>query len=215
MKQTPIDEIYHFQCTCCGDCCTGNMEININVYDLYKIARRLKLPSTGDLFKKKLVELQQVQNNCWTPQLVFKTSPFVFCPWLINDMGDDDVLRGFCSLHSHDKPLICKMAPAGRVVDFDNGRVSYMLTPPTENCPGMEIQNVNKLSDLKKVLHMELQFEYRFYGILEILEKKQISKELMLDEFYSFSTNRDFSEILAELEDKSKLIILRPDTVQD
>lgn len=206
MNQSPIDEIFHFQCSCCGDCCTGNMEININVYDLYKIARRLKLPTTGELFKKKLVNLVQVQNNCWTPQIVFKTSPFPFCPWLINDMGDDEVLRGFCSFHPFDKPLICKMAPAGRVVDFDNDQISYMLTPPTESCPGMKIEYENRLSKLKKELREELEYEYRFYAILENLEKKNLSKDLMLYEFYTIDTQRDFSQILAELENKSQEI---------
>ena len=202
MNQTPIDEIYYFQCTCCGDCCTGNMEININIYDLYKIAVKLELTNTGDLFEKGLITLVQVQNGCWTPQIVFKTEPFQFCPWLINDMGDDDVLRGFCSLHPHDKPLICKMAPAGRVVDFDYDKISYMLTPPTETCPGMKIKHENRLTDLKEELHDELELEYRFYALLEKIQYEKYSKEEMLKNFYSFDTNHKFESILSDLENK-------------
>lgn len=162
--------------------------------------------TTEELFNRKLVKLVQLQNECWTPQIIFKKQPFQFCPWLINDMGDDDVLRGFCSLHPSDKPLICKMAPAGRVVDFDNNQIFYMLTPPTESCPGMKVKFENKLSDLKEELHDELELEYRYYNILENLEKKSIPEDLMLKEFYLFQTNRDFEEILSDMERKSGLI---------
>jgi hypothetical protein len=204
MKQTPLKEIYNFQCTCCGDCCTGNMEININIYDLYKLAVRFGMTSTGELFEKGFIKLVQVQNGCWTPQIIFKTQPFQFCPWLINDLGDDEVLRGFCSLHPFDKPLICKMAPAGRVVDFDYNQISYMLTPPTESCPGMEIKHENTLSVLKKELHDELELEYRYYAILENLEKKAVSELLMRIEFYTFRTDRKFEDILSEMERKAE-----------
>jgi len=207
MKYSPLEEIYQFKCTCCGDCCTGNMEININLYDLYKISRKLGYKSTEELFLRKFVKLIQVQNDCWTPQIIFRTHPFQFCPWLINHMGDDDILRGFCSLHPFDKPLICKMAPAGRVVDFDNNEISYMLTPPTENCPGMINKGKNKLSELKNDLHDELDLEYRFYNILENLEKKSLTEIVMLNEFYIFDTDGEFEEILSELERKSEIFI--------
>lgn len=207
MKQIPIEEKYCFKCTCCGDCCTGNMQININLFDLYKISRKMGLHSTKELFLRKLVKLVQVQNGCWTPQIIFKTQPFEFCPWLINDMGDNGILRGFCSLHPYHKPLICKMAPAGRVVDFDNNQISYMLTPPTEHCPGMEIQYENTLLDLKKELYEELDLEYRYYNILENLENKIISENVMLQEFYILNTDCDFEELLCELERKSEVFI--------
>lgn len=200
MKQIPIEEIYYFHCTCCGDCCSGNMEININIFDLYKISVKLGFESTEKLFNKGLVKLVQVQNGCWTPQIVFKKKPFQFCPWIINDMGDDEILKGYCSLHPFDKPLICRMAPAGRVVDFDNDQISYMLTPPTESCPGMEIKQENRLSELKADLKKELDLEYRFYAILENLEKKGISEETMLKEYYSFNVDRDFEDIIIERE---------------
>jgi|GEM_PF-1596805 len=206
MKQIPIDEIYLFKCTCCGDCCTGNMDININVYDLYKIARFLKLKNSRELFDNGLIRLVQIQNRCWTPQIVFRTSPFKFCPWLINDLGDDDVLRGFCSLHPEHKPLICKMAPAGRVVDFDNNQISYMMTAPTENCPGMDSTFENRLSVLKTELKKELDFEYRFYQILDKLEDKDISQSLMQLEYYCFDVNLEFETILCSLEKKSEIL---------
>lgn len=207
MKQTALDEIYHFHCTCCGDCCTGDMEININIYDLYKMARYMNFKNTGELFTKQLISLVPVQNECLTPQIVFRTKPFKFCPWLINDMGDDSVLRGFCSLHPFHKPLICKMAPVGRVVDFANNSFSYMLTAPTEHCPGMDIKEENLLSFMRKELEQELDFEYRYYQILENIKNKSLTVETMLREFYSFPINIDFEEILSALEIKSKVFI--------
>ncbi|MBI9098517.1 MAG: hypothetical protein JEY91_08555 [Spirochaetaceae bacterium] len=200
MKQTPIDEIYHFKCTSCGDCCSGHMEININIYDLYKISRKSNFSSTGELFERRLVKLVQVQNNCWTPQIIFKKLPLEFCPWLINDMGDNDILKGFCSLHPTTKPLICRMAPAGRVVDFHNHQISYVLTPPTENCHGMKSTQENRLSLLERDIHDELELEYRFYRILENLKKVKIPEDVMLKKFYIFNTDSPFEQILAERE---------------
>jgi hypothetical protein len=206
MKQTPIDEVFHFRCTCCGDCCTGNMEININLYDLYKMARFLKMSNSRECFDKGLVRLVQVQNGCWTPQIVFKTSPVKFCPWLINDLGDDDILRGYCSLHPGHKPLICKMAPAGRIVDFYNQTTSYVLTEPTENCPGMLSSAENRLSDLKEDLSVELAFESRYYRILDKVKETLVSRETMVEQYYTFQTEREFEDILLEMEKKSDIV---------
>ncbi|MBB6481323.1 hypothetical protein [Spirochaeta isovalerica] len=170
MKQINIDEYYSFGCTCCGDCCSGNMKIHINLFDLFKIAVRLGFSSTGTLFSANLIKLVQGQNGAWIPIINFKKKPFPFCPWLINEQGDDDVLRGFCSLHPHDKPLVCKMAPVGRVADLTEGTESYILTAPTENCPGMVVCEENRLSVMKKELRQELDFELRFFAILEKME---------------------------------------------
>jgi len=167
MKQTIIDEVFLFQCSCCGECCSGNMDININLYDLYKIAQKLGFPSTEQLFHQKFVKLAEGQNGAWIPRINFRRKPFPFCPWLINDLGDDSVLRGFCSLHPQDKPLVCKLAPAGRIADLAGGSEQYVLTAPTENCPGMESCCENSLSELKKELRHELDFELRFFALLE------------------------------------------------
>ncbi len=202
MESKEIDEIYKFDCICCGDCCTGNMEININLYDIYKIGKYLNIKNSIEMFSRNLIKLVQVQNNCWTPQIIFKRIPFSFCPWLINDMGEDDILRGFCFLHPHSKPLICKMAPAGRIVDFEKNLITYKLTSPTENCPGMKSHRENILSDLKLQLEDELEYEYRFYRMLEQIKDKSYSKNLILKKLYSFDLNQGFVKILTELEGK-------------
>lgn len=195
-----MEETYDFQCTCCGDCCTGDMKININLYDLYKLALRFDMDNTSELFSKGLIRLVKVQNDVWTPQIIFKKEPFVFCPWLINDLGEDDVLRGFCSLHPHDKPLICKMAPAGRIVDFPSGDVEYVLTTPTENCPGMQLKNSHSLEELKKTLKVELDYEYRFYRLLEEKTLIAMDRDSMEKKFYSISLSVSFESHLLELE---------------
>lgn len=200
MDQKPVSEIYSFSCTCCGDCCTGSMNININLYDLYKLVKRLELDSSDQLFERNLIRLVTVQNGIWTPQIIFKEKPFAFCPWLINDLGEDGVLRGFCSLHPHDKPLICKMAPVSRTVDFDDDTISYNLTSPTENCPGMKINQENRLSDLKEELGKEFEYEYRYYRILDHLVGMKKDRSFF-ETFYSFRRKQDFEDILTEREE--------------
>jgi len=189
MKQKNIDENYQFRCSCCGDCCSGNMDININLYDLYKIALKLDHSSTEELFHQKLVTLVEGQNGAWIPRIQFRRKPFSFCPWLINDLGDEGVLRGFCSLHPHDKPLVCKLAPVGRIADLTEGSERFVLTAPTENCPGMESGCENSLAELKEELRKELDLEFRFFAILEKMsgmDKKEYEKIYRLDCAISF-----------------------------
>lgn len=176
------------------------MKININLFDLYKLVGKLELQSSDQLFKRNLIRLVSVQNGVWTPQIVYKEFPFTFCPWLINDMGDDGFMRGFCSLHPFDKPLICKMAPVSRIVDFEKEKITYELTAPTDNCPGMDRSCENRLSDLKEELEQELDYEYRFYKILDRLIDRDLEKSFFED-FYSFDGSREFEEILKERED--------------
>jgi len=173
------------------------MKIHINLYDLYKIARRLELTGTKDLFTEGLVELVRGQNSAYIPRIHFRSKPFKFCPWLINDLGDDEILRGFCSLHPYDKPLICKMAPVGRIVDISNDSESYVLTEPTENCPGMDVHQENHLSDLKEELGEELEYEKRFFTLLEKMEQRP--KE-HYEKLYELSCSRSFSDQLKEKE---------------
>lgn len=197
MKQKTIEDTYYFGCTCCGDCCTGDMNIHINLYDLYKIIRRLELEGTKELFSSGLVVLVRGQNNAYIPRIKFRTKPFKFCPWLINDLGEDNVLRGYCSLHPHDKPLVCKMAPVGRIADLSEMRDIYVLTEPTEHCPGMAIRQENHLSDLKDELRVELEYEKRFFSLLEKME--QCPKE-NYEKLYELSSDRSFTDQLEEKE---------------
>jgi thioesterase domain-containing protein len=197
MKQKSIDDTYYFGCTCCGDCCTGDMKIHINLYDLYKITRRLSLGDSGELFRMGLVKLVKGQNDAYIPRINFRTKPFKFCPWVINDMGEDDVLRGFCSLHPHDKPLVCKMAPVGRMLDLSDKIESFVLTEPTENCPGMAVDQENHLSDLKEEFREELDYETRFFVLLEKLEG---SSEAAYERLYDLKSSIPFEEQLKEKE---------------
>jgi Fe-S-cluster containining protein len=103
-----------FNCKCCGDCCSGDMDIFLNHYDLYKIAAHLGMKSTRELFERKLVELKEGQKGLLLPKLLFKTHPYRFCPFLVNDLDEDNVLKGYCSLHPFTKPLVCILAPTSR-----------------------------------------------------------------------------------------------------
>ena len=74
-----------FSCTLCGECCSGNMEVFLNSYDLYKIGRFFNKHHTKELFDSNLLEWAPGQNGLTLPRIRFKKKPFPFCPFLIND----------------------------------------------------------------------------------------------------------------------------------
>lgn len=195
-----ITEHYRFDCTVCGECCRGEMQVFLNFYDLFKIARFLKFTSTKELFVKRLVKLKRSTGGAWLPQINFKTKPLAFCPFLINELTDQGDLKGLCSLHPKHKPLICAMSPVGRTVDFDNEKITYLLVEPAPDCPGMKESKINRLNDTLKQYQAELKFQERFFKILEALlvQERHAKKDFM--ELYSFKVDRDFPEVLTELE---------------
>jgi len=75
----------------------------------------------------------------WRPRIRFRTHPIRQCPFLVNDVGDDGVYRGLCSLHPHFKPLVCTLSPLTRdVEDPGTGPVTetWSAVAPVEGCPG-------------------------------------------------------------------------------
>lgn len=75
----------------------------------------------------------------WRPRLRFRTKPLRQCRFLINDLGEG-TYRGLCSLHPHDKPLVCALSPLSREVDdpgFGTAAETWSFVPPVEGCPGV------------------------------------------------------------------------------
>ena len=161
-----------FTCTLCGECCSGSMKVFLNPYDLYKMGRFLKLSHTEELFEKKLITWDLGQNGITLPRILFKTYPFSFCPFLINDFNENDGLRGRCSLHPDHKPLVCYLAPLTRELDLESGEDSFGFVPPHPDCPGCgKGERVDK-ETVKQERKDELEKEILYYRRLSRLSKE-------------------------------------------
>lgn len=197
-----IGQHYHFECTQCGDCCRGDMQVELSLYDLYKMALFLKFNSTKELFSNGYVYLQQHPQGVWMPNLRFKTYPAKFCPFLINEADDQQYWRGLCSLHPHAKPLVCALSPVGRVLDFDASQDDYVFVKPTEDCPGLDSQKKNLLSDIKTAYRKELVYQERFFRILQGLKSAGHDRTFYLTNLYVFDVRQPFEAILSRIEQK-------------
>ncbi|KAA3610762.1 MAG: hypothetical protein D8M58_21210 [Calditrichaeota bacterium] len=204
-----IQANYNFECTMCGNCCTGDQKVNLNLFDLYKMALYEKYENTRQLFDNETVYLVKTQNDAWQPQIKFRALPsnkfnkksIKFCPFLINDLNDQNNLKGLCCLHPQKKPLICSMAPVGRVLDLKDDSEKFVFVKPAPDCPGVESKKIHYLDDIKNNLTAELEYEKRFFKILDSL-KKDHQKAFYLQELYSFKATENFEKILTILEQK-------------
>lgn len=203
MKSFPvINDIYHFDCTKCGNCCCGDISITLNIYDLYKMARCLNMKTTKELFDTNYVRLVKHDQNVWIPEIQFKRSPSKFCPFIINDADEKNYNQGLCSLHPKNKPLICALAPVGRIVDFYDDTDEFVFIKPATDCPGVDSNKENRLSDDITAHNIELNLQKRFFRILEQLKEVDYPKSDYLENLYIFSVNLKFDKIIQSIEEK-------------
>ena len=185
-----------FSCSLCGECCSGSMRVFLNSYDLYKICRFLKEKHTTALFERQLVEWGEGQNGLKLLKIRFKSHPFPFCPFLINNFQEETGLRGLCSLHADHKPLICKLAPLTRELDLDTGEDKFGFIPPHADCPGCGRGDPVDKGSVKRDLQEELNYETAYYRLLREYAEKKTGD---LREPFLFSPDRPFQEILNDL----------------
>lgn len=195
-----ITDTFKFECTRCGNCCTGDQQVFLNPFDLMRMASFLKLASSKELFDRSLVRLVQGENRAWLPQMRFKNKPFRFCPFLINEEDDQGRLLGLCRLHPYHKPLICSLAPVGRRVDLQSGKIDYLLVSPAPDCPGVDSDVKNRLSDVLKVNRTGLSYQTRFFKLLRQALARNWPRQKYLQEFYTFSIMEEFEDILSSME---------------
>lgn len=179
-----------FSCSLCGECCSGTMEVFLNPYDLYKMGRFLKMNHSIELFEKKLIEWAPGQNNLILPKICFKTEPYPFCPFLINDYQENIGLRGLCSLHPEHKPLVCHLAPLTRQVDLETGEDSFGFIPPHPDCPGCSKGNEIREDLIRKELKTELFHEMAYY---RILWNRTEGHTPNIENLFLFDLNKPFS----------------------
>jgi Fe-S-cluster containining protein len=199
--------VYSFQCTRCGRCCCGNKRVRLDPYDLWKMAVFYGYKTTEQLFRNNLVIYRKGQHDMVMPYIRFKKKPFRFCPFLINECDDTLRLkRGLCALHPNHKPLVCSMAPVGREIDVETGIISYLLTPPAQECPGMQISHNQYIDHLRVAFAEELDYEERYFRILHHISQLPEKAWSEIDELYFFGTETGY---IRQLEKVEKRYILR------
>ena len=126
------------------------------------------------------------------PKIRFKSYPYPFCPFLVNDFSEEEGLRGLCSLHPDHKPLVCKLAPLAREVDLDNGEDDFTFIPPHPDCPGCGKGEPIDIEQQRNALKEELDYEIRCYELLREREKEPDR----IKELFLFSLKQGVPEIL-------------------
>ncbi len=173
------------------------MKVFVNSHDLFKMGRFLGFSHTGELFEGGFICMDKGQNGLFLPRIRFKTRPFSFCPFLINDLGEDGVLRGRCSLHLEHKPLVCRLAPLHRMLDLESGEDVFDFMLPHPGCPGGTAGGIISVKEERQALQRELDFEGRYYALLSRVGEGEAPGFL-----WRFSLAGDFEEILGMWEEQ-------------
>ncbi len=113
-----LDEPFPFVCAGCGDCCRHRRDLVLSGYDLYRIARRLRLAPriVARAFCREYIASQ----SCLP---AFRLTPDP-------KTGDCRFFEGSaCAIHEA-RPLACALYPLGQCIDPDTGAVSYHAQLP-------------------------------------------------------------------------------------
>ncbi|MBD3224707.1 MAG: hypothetical protein GF313_08255 [Caldithrix sp.] len=203
MAESPfpvIEDVYQFQCTMCGNCCTGDQIVRLDLYDLYRMARFSGFEKTGGLFTSRLVELTPIEPDLWLPRIRFRKHPFKFCPFLQNEWNDREELIGKCLLHPDQKPLVCSLAPVGRMVDFNQKTQTYVFVPPAPDCPGINRSQENYLKTATDAHRRSIQLQDRFFAMMERLKIKTVQTKHWYRAFYNFNVQQPVTAVFASRE---------------
>jgi Fe-S-cluster containining protein len=206
MNYTKIADTYNFECTMCANCCTGDTQILLDFFDLYKMGRFLDFRHSDKLFKQNYVFLTLTENEIWRPQLRFKKKPFSFCPFLMHQIDDKGKIGGLCQLHPDNKPLVCATAPIGVRYDFESDVTEYIFHPPAPDCPGIQSHKQNHITDLDKKYRKELNYQQITFRILENIRPEDNNKEKM-QELFSFPLYDDFNTTLSTIMKMANIFI--------
>jgi len=142
-----IQHSFRFDCRQCGNCCTGDQQVWLTPDDLRRMALFLRYAHTRLLFENHYVKWGRGEHGARRPIMRFKSlKKFRFCPFLINDLEEDGTPKGLCRLHPYHKPLICRLAPVGRVWHADSERSEWLFVKPAPDCPGVESPVLQELA---------------------------------------------------------------------
>ena len=112
------DEPFPFVCAGCGDCCRHRRDLVLSGYDLYRIARRLRLSPriVAHAFCREYIAPQScLPAFCLTPDP--KT-------------GDCRFFEGNACVIHEARPLACALYPLGQSIDPTTARTEYRAQLP-------------------------------------------------------------------------------------
>ena len=111
-------EPFDFACAGCGDCCRQRRDLVLSGYDLYRIARRLRLSPriVAAAFCKSYI----APESC-LPALRLTPDP---------KTGNCRFFEGSaCAIHAA-RPLACALYPLGQSIDTETAAVEYYVQTP-------------------------------------------------------------------------------------
>ena len=178
-----------FNCTCCGECCRGDMHVYLNPDDLILIARFLGLNSTRLLFERSIVIIDDERDGAPRPRLRFGSGRTGCCPFLENRLDETDEgfnLKGLCRLHPDHKPLVCILAPLFRTVELPEGAETWGFKQPLPGCPGCAEMDEAAPDGLRPDgLDTRLESETAYFKKLaEMLEMGALQDEIVSSLYY-------------------------------
>lgn len=112
------DEPFDFACAGCGDCCRRRRDVVLSGYDLYRMARYLRLSPrlTADAFCRLRFSAETA-----LPTLLLRPNPRTgHCPFFEFDA---------CAIHPA-RPLACALYPLGQAIDPDTAGMEYYVQLP-------------------------------------------------------------------------------------
>lgn len=110
-----LDDPFLFVCAGCGGCCRARRDIVLSGLDLYRLARRLRLPpaAVAEAFCRQTAGL--LPGLCLKPSRRTGNCPFFEA--------------NACTVHDA-RPLACALYPLGQAIDLDTGLAEYYVQPP-------------------------------------------------------------------------------------
>ena len=171
-----------FECKCCGECCRDEMQVYLNPDDLLRMAEFLNYKNTKELFTNSVVLIDCKRNGYPLPRIRFSKGFTKCCPFLENNLEEDNTLKGYCLLHPNAKPLVCSLAPLYRSIDLKANTEVWGFLSPLDGCPGGKLDSsvITPPEHLKQLLNKEK----AFFKKLSQKTDQGYSKEKICSAFY-------------------------------
>jgi len=171
------------------------MKVFLNPEDLRRLGRFLGMGHTERLFQEGYLVMDRGQNGLLFPRMRFRGHRPGFCPFVENHWNPDTgTLRALCALHGKAKPLVCRLAPLARELDFKDAGTqagvppeeSWFLQEPVTGCPGMDRGEDQLLREALAPLREELEGEAGFFRRLMEEENRGGTPESLFETFFLF-----------------------------